>query len=168
MKPPIELLLRQRGHRPRRLRGGRAPSPPATPARLPRKFWKHLRRSSRRFTASGRPTKKWPSKWPWAPRYHRGPLPLVTMKHVGLNVAADPLYDRRLYRRAGGLVADRLADDPGMASAKTSRTPAITPGLPKSRFLSRPTRRKRATTSAWRWKFPKNFKRPSSCAPPRA
>ena len=42
---------------------------------------------------------------------------LVTMKHVGLNVAADPLFPIAYSGTPGGLVIVS-ADDPGMASSQ--------------------------------------------------
>ncbi len=45
---------------------------------------------------------------------------LVTMKHVGLNVAADPLFTAAYTGVAGGLVIIS-ADDPGMASSQNEQ-----------------------------------------------
>ncbi|MFA5026728.1 MAG: thiamine pyrophosphate-dependent enzyme [Candidatus Methylomirabilota bacterium] len=45
---------------------------------------------------------------------------LVTMKHVGLNVAADPLFTAAYTGVAGGLVLVS-ADDPGMASSQNEQ-----------------------------------------------
>ena len=44
---------------------------------------------------------------------------LVTMKHVGLNVAADPLFTAAYTGVSGALVVVS-ADDPGMSSSRTT------------------------------------------------
>lgn len=49
-----------------------------------------------------------------------GARALVTMKHVGLNVAADPLFTAAYTDVAGGLVVVS-ADDPGMASSQNEQ-----------------------------------------------
>ena len=57
---------------------------------------------------------------------------LVTMKHVGLNVAADPLFTVAYTGTDGGLVI-LSADDPGMASSQNeqdNRNYAVAAGLP--------------------------------------
>ncbi len=57
---------------------------------------------------------------------------LVTMKHVGLNVAADPLFTIAYAGTPGGLVIVS-ADDPGMASSQNeqdNRRYAIAAGVP--------------------------------------
>lgn len=57
---------------------------------------------------------------------------LVTMKHVGLNVAADPLFTAAYTGSTGGLVVV-VADDPGMASSQNeqdSRRYAVAAGVP--------------------------------------
>jgi indolepyruvate ferredoxin oxidoreductase alpha subunit len=57
---------------------------------------------------------------------------LVTMKHVGLNVAADPLFTAAYTGVTGGLVVVS-ADDPGMASSQNeqdNRRYAVAAGLP--------------------------------------
>jgi indolepyruvate ferredoxin oxidoreductase, alpha subunit len=61
-----------------------------------------------------------------------GARALVTMKHVGLNVAADPLFTAAYTDLAGGLVVIS-ADDPGMASSQNeqdNRHYARAAGLP--------------------------------------
>lgn len=61
-----------------------------------------------------------------------GARALVTMKHVGLNVAADPLFTAAYTGVQGGLVVV-AADDPGMASSQNeqdSRRYAVAAGLP--------------------------------------
>ncbi len=57
---------------------------------------------------------------------------LVTMKHVGLNVAADPLFTVAYSGTPGGLVIV-TADDPGMASSQNeqdNRRYAVAAGVP--------------------------------------
>src|SRR5512137_1939370 len=57
---------------------------------------------------------------------------LVTMKHVGLNVAADPLFTAAYTGTSGALVLVS-ADDPGMASSQNeqdNRHYAVAAGLP--------------------------------------
>ncbi|MEN6625592.1 MAG: thiamine pyrophosphate-dependent enzyme [Candidatus Sumerlaeia bacterium] len=61
-----------------------------------------------------------------------GARALVTMKHVGLNVAADPLFTVAYTGVAGGLVIVS-ADDPGMASSQNeqdNRHYAVAAGVP--------------------------------------
>ena len=57
---------------------------------------------------------------------------LVTMKHVGLNVAADPLFTAA-YTGCQGALVIAVADDPGMASSQNeqdSRRYAAAAGIP--------------------------------------
>jgi indolepyruvate ferredoxin oxidoreductase, alpha subunit len=57
---------------------------------------------------------------------------LVTMKHVGLNVAADPLFTAA-YTGVNGALIVVTADDPGMASSQNeqdNRRYAVAAGLP--------------------------------------
>jgi indolepyruvate ferredoxin oxidoreductase alpha subunit len=49
-----------------------------------------------------------------------GARALVTMKHVGLNVAADPLFTAT-YTNTGGALVIVSADDPGMASSQNEQ-----------------------------------------------
>ncbi len=61
-----------------------------------------------------------------------GARAIVTMKHVGLNVAADPLFTSAYTGVSGGLVVVS-ADDPGMASSQNeqdNRHYAVAAGLP--------------------------------------
>jgi indolepyruvate ferredoxin oxidoreductase alpha subunit len=61
-----------------------------------------------------------------------GARALATMKHVGLNVAADPLFTVAYTGVSGGLVIIS-ADDPGMASSQNeqdNRRYAVAAGLP--------------------------------------
>src|SRR5512147_2691267 len=61
-----------------------------------------------------------------------GARALATMKHVGLNVAADPLFTAAYTGVTGGLVVVS-ADDPGMASSQNeqdNRRYAVAAGVP--------------------------------------
>src|SRR5450631_2275399 len=61
-----------------------------------------------------------------------GARSLVTMKHVGLNVAADPLFTAAYTGTSGGLVIVS-ADDPGLASSQNeqdNRRFAVAAGVP--------------------------------------
>src|SRR5512147_2094977 len=61
-----------------------------------------------------------------------GARALVTMKHVGVNVAADPLFTAAYTGVSGGLVLIS-ADDPGMASSQNeqdNRRYAVAAGVP--------------------------------------
>jgi indolepyruvate ferredoxin oxidoreductase alpha subunit len=61
-----------------------------------------------------------------------GARAIVTMKHVGLNVAADPLFTVALIRLDGALIIVS-ADDPGMASSQNeqdNRRYALAAGVP--------------------------------------
>jgi indolepyruvate ferredoxin oxidoreductase alpha subunit len=61
-----------------------------------------------------------------------GARTLVTMKHVGLNVAADPLFTAAYTGVTGALIVV-TADDPGMASSQNeqdNRRYAVAAGLP--------------------------------------
>jgi indolepyruvate ferredoxin oxidoreductase alpha subunit len=61
-----------------------------------------------------------------------GARAIVTMKHVGINVAADPLFTVALIRLDGALVIVS-ADDPGMASSQNeqdNRRYALASGVP--------------------------------------
>src|SRR5512142_2561859 len=61
-----------------------------------------------------------------------GSRAMATMKHVGLNVAADPLFTAAYTGVTGGLVIIS-ADDPGMASSQNeqdNRRYAVAAGVP--------------------------------------
>jgi indolepyruvate ferredoxin oxidoreductase alpha subunit len=68
---------------------------------------------------------------------------LVTMKHVGLNVAADPFINSALVGLGGGLVV-AVADDPGMHSSQNeqdtrvladfARVPCLEPATPQEAY----------------------------------
>ena len=58
-----------------------------------------------------------------------GARSFCAMKHVGLNVAADPLYTASYTGVNAGMVIG-VADDPGMHSYRMSRIPGTTPSHP--------------------------------------
>ena len=76
-------------------------------------------------TASGRPTRRSPSRSRSEARWvvRRS---LVTMKHVGVNVAADPLLSACNTGVNAGLVI-LAADDPSMFSSQNEQDCAIMP-----------------------------------------
>jgi len=71
---------------------------------------------------------------------------LVTMKHVGLNVAADPFMNSAVTGVHGGLVL-AVADDPSMHSSQNEQDSRYytTPTLAWSTASSRPTSRRPTT-----------------------
>ena len=76
-----------------------------------------------------------------------GARALVTMKHVGLNVAADPLFTVAYTGVTGGLVIVS-ADDPGMASSQNeqdNRRFAVAAGLP----MLEPSDRRPTISPCW-------------------
>lgn len=76
-----------------------------------------------------------------------GARSFCAMKHVGLNVAADPLFTASYTGVNGGMVL-AVADDPVCTAHRTSRTHATMPSAPRFLCLSRPTRRSARTTQA--------------------
>ena len=73
-----------------------------------------------------------------------GARALVTMKHVGLNVAADPLMTLAYTGVVGGLVVV-VADDPGMHSSQNEQDSRNWgPFGEGARSSSRPTARRRS------------------------
>lgn len=62
-----------------------------------------------------------------------GARALVTMKHVGLNVAADP-YMTFAYTGVGGGMVVVSCDDPEMHSSQTNRTTGSMPAWHRCRF----------------------------------
>ena len=75
--------------------------------------------------------RKWRWRWDWG-RRTAGRRGLVTMKHVGVNVAADPLFTAAYMGVTGPLIVVS-ADDPGMASSQNeqdNRHYAAAAGLP--------------------------------------
>ena len=89
---------------------------PGTPST---EILENMARSTRASTASGRPTRRWPSRWRWAPP-SPAPARLAAMKHVGVNVAADPLFTASYTGVKGGLVLV-TADDPAMHSSQNEQ-----------------------------------------------
>jgi len=69
---------------------------------------------------------------------------LVSMKHVGLNVAADPFVNAALVGMHGGLVV-AVADDPGMHSSQNEQDSASTP-ISRGSCAWSPPRSRRPTT----------------------
>ena len=69
---------------------------------------------------------------------------LVSMKHVGLNVAADPFVNSALLDIRGGLVVV-VADDPGMHSSQNEQDSRCSPTSPASPASS-PRASRRPTT----------------------
>ena len=85
----------------------------------------------RKFTANGLRTRKWRRRSPLA-RALPGRAHSARMKHVGLNVAADPLFTMSYIGVNGGMVL-AVADDPGLHSSQNeqdSRNYAIAAKLP--------------------------------------
>lgn len=78
-----------------------------------------------------------------------GARSICAMKHVGLNVAADPLFTSSYTGVNGGMVI-AVADDPGRIQAKTNRTAAIMRAAPMCRCSNRPTVRSATTSHARR------------------
>ena len=72
-----------------------------------------------RCAASGPPTKRWHSRKAWGVSY-AGKRAIVAMKHVGLNVAADPFMNVAVSGAHGGLVIV-VADDPSMHSSQNEQ-----------------------------------------------
>ena len=93
---------------------------PGTPATEIFEFIEAARRPQRAACRpAGRPTRRWRTKRPWACRTPAGGR-CVSMKHVGLNVAADPFINSALTGVNGGLVLV-VADDPGMHSSQNEQ-----------------------------------------------
>lgn len=81
------------------------------------------------------------------------------MKHVGLNVAADPLFTLSYTGVRGGLVIG-VADDAGMHSSQNEQDSRHYAIAAKRRCLSRRTRRNRWRLQSWRMRYPKNLTLP--------
>lgn len=75
------------------------------------------------------------------------------MKHVGLNVAADPLFTIAYTGVNAGLIIG-VADDPGMHSYRMSRTAAIMPRRRRCRCWSLPIPQKRWNLPSWLMRSP--------------
>ena len=85
------------------------------------------------------------------------------MKHVGLNVAADPLFTAAYTGVSGALVVVS-ADDPGMASSQNeqdNRRYAQAAGIPCS---NRPTPRRPTISPSPPSRFPSGGRSPCSSA----
>ena len=93
-------------------------SPAAIPARRPPRSSRPPR-GSRASTPSGASTRRWRSR-PRSGRRSPACARMVTMKHVGLNVAADPFMTLSLTGINAGLVVV-CADDPGMHSSQNEQ-----------------------------------------------
>ena len=107
---------------------------------------------------SGPRTKRWRWKSTIGAAFG-GARALCTMKHVGLNVASDPLFTAAYTGVSGALVVVS-ADDPGMASSQNeqdNRRYAVAAGLP----MLEPSDSQEAYDFFWaaiemseRWKIP--------------
>ena len=120
-----------------RRRGGR----PGRPGR--RGGARHRATRARRPPRSWRPSPRLGGRAQWSPNEKvalevalgaafAGARALVTMKHVGLNVAADPLFTAA-YTGVDGALVVVSADDPGMASSQNeqdNRRYAVAAGVP--------------------------------------
>ena len=90
---------------------------------------------------------------------------LVTMKHVGFNVAQDLFFTASYSGIQGGMVAV-VADDPGMASSQNeqdTRSLAFIGGLPVP-----PTRKRPTTSQSSHSSIPANGASRSCCGRQRA
>lgn len=87
---------------------------------------------------------------------------LVTMKHIGVNVAADPLFTvshTGIGSGAGGALVMVAADDPGMACSQNEQDSRPMPWLPGSRWSSLVIHSRLMTTRSRPLHCPRN----SSC-----
>ncbi len=73
------------------------------------------------------------------------------MKHVGLNVAADPLMTLSYIGTVGGLVVC-VADDPGMHSSQNEQDTRHYARLGKIPILEPSDSRRQGTSFSWEWK----------------
>ena len=92
---------------------------------------------------SGAPTRRPPTKAALGVSF-AGRRALVSMKHVGLNVAADPFMNSALVGIHGGLVV-AVADDPGMHSSQNEQDSRFYADFARVRASSRPTSRRPTT-----------------------
>ena len=92
---------------------------------------------------------------------------LVTMKHVGLNVAADPFMTLSLTGVNAGLVVVS-ADDPGMHSSQNEQDNRNYAGSPRSPCSSRRTARRPTTSSPRPSRCRRSSTRRCCCARRRA
>lgn len=81
------------------------------------------------------------------------------MKHVGVNVAADPLYTISYCGVNGGLVL-AAADDPGIYSSQNEQDSRMVARAAMVPVLSRRTARRQRILRSWRLHFRKNTIRP--------
>ena len=96
-----------------------------------------------------------------------GAAALVTMKHVGLNVAADPLFTAAYTGTSGPLVIVS-ADDPGMASSQNeqdNRRFAVAAAVP---MLEPADAQESYDFTLLAWNCPPAGTCRASCEPPRA
>ena len=71
---------------------------------------------------------------------------MASMKHVGLNVASDPLYTASYIGANGGLMVV-VADDPGLYSSQNEQDTRCVARCCWYRYWSRPTARKQKILS---------------------
>ena len=88
------------------------------------------------------------------------------MKHVGLNVAADPLFTAAYTGTSGPLVIVS-ATIRAWHPARMSRITAALPWPRPCRCSNRPTPRSRTISRCWLWNYPPAGTCQSSCEPPR-
>ena len=133
--------------RPRCTRVSAPPTP--IPARRPPRSLEYLLEHKEREggrTRPGAPTRRRPTRKPALGTCFAGRRSIVCMKHVGLNVAADPFVNSALVSMHGGGFVVAVADDPGMHSSQNeqdSRWYADFARVPPS---SSPRRSRRRTT----------------------
>jgi indolepyruvate ferredoxin oxidoreductase, alpha subunit len=87
--------------------------------RLPNTFILQKRQKRRELLPAGEPMKKQPWKAHWE-CLTQGKRAMACMKHVGLNVAADPFMNSAITGANGGLIYV-VADDPSMHSSQNEQ-----------------------------------------------
>ena len=92
---------------------------------------------------------------------------IVTMKHVGLNVAADPFMTLVAHRRQRRRSSWSPPTTPACTRRRTSRTTATTRASPRSPCSSRPTARRPTTSSPRPSPCRRSSTRRCCCAPRR-
>ena len=85
-----------------------------------------------------------------------GARSFCAMKHVGLNVAADPFYTMSYIGVNGGMVLG-VADDRVCIPLRTSRTAAAMPLAPRFPCWSRRIPRNARTLPSWPMPFPRSL-----------
>lgn len=95
-----------------------------------------------------------------------GARAIVTMKHVGLNVAADPLMTLSYIGTVGGL-ALCVADDPGMHSSQNEQDTRHYARFGRSPSSSPPIRRRPRTSLPLPFLCPRSMPHPCCCVPRR-